>query len=75
MKTKTEYIYEIQTLDTGKTNPHTKNAAGSVATHLKSFSSHAKEKEYVRSLKMESAYDMHYLRVNSKFHHVTITPI
>ena len=75
MKTKTEYIYEIQILDTGKTNPYIKNASAAVTIHSKSFSSHGKAEKYVHSLKMESAYDMHYLRVHSKFHHVTITPI
>ena len=75
MKTKTEYIYEIQTLDTGKTNPYTKNVSAAVTMYLKSFSSHGEAEKYVHSLKMENAYDIHYLRVHSKFHHVTITPI
>jgi hypothetical protein len=75
MKAKTGYVYEIQTLDTGKTNSYTKNASKAVVKYLKSFSSHAEAEEYVRSLKMESAYDIHYLRVHSKLHHITITPL
>ena len=75
MKTKTEYIYEIQTLDTGKIDIHSKRAAKGVVTYVKSFLSHAEAEEHMRSLKMKSAYDMHYLRVYPKFHHVTITPI
>ena len=75
MKTKTEYIYEIQTLDTGKIDIHSKRAAEDVVIYMKSFLSHDEAEEHIRSLKMKSAYDMHYLRVYSRFHHITITPI
>ena len=73
MKTKTHYIYEINTIDTGNTNAYSKNADKAGEKYLKTFSSHGEAKEYVDSLKKESAYDQHYLKVNSKFRHVTVT--
>ena len=73
MKTKTHYIYEIHTIDTGNTNAHSKNADKAGDKYLKTFSSHGEAKEYVDSLKKGNAYDQHYLKVNSKFRHVTVT--
>ena len=72
-KTKTEYIYEIHTIDTGNTNAYSKNADKAGDKYLKTFSSHGEAEEYVDSLKKGSAYDIHYLKVNSKFRHVTIS--
>lgn len=71
-KTKTEYIYEIHTIDTGKTYVNSKNDDKSGDRCLKSFSSHIEAQKYVNSLKKGSAYDLHYLKVSSKFCHAIV---
>ena len=60
MKTKSRYVYEIHPQDGSD-------------KYTKSFTSHSEAEEYVGSLKKVSAYDQHYLKVNSHFSHVTVT--
>ena len=60
MKTKNRYVYEIHPQDGSD-------------KYLKSFTSHGKAEDYVGSLKKATAYDQHYLKVNSHFSHVTVT--
>ena len=65
MKTKTKYIYEIKTLDYSN-KP--------IVEYNKSFYSHGEAKEYIDNLKMGNAYDMHHLKVHSRFSYITIKP-
>jgi len=60
---KTKYIYEIETLDYSNK---------SIVEYKKAFTSHGEAEEYIDNLKMGNAYDMHHLKVHSRFSYVTI---